>query len=196
MVVFTAVASTVRVKRFRYACLLGNFINILIPGAADLFAALRADGVRVGSSTGYTRAMMTDILPAAAAQGYAPEVVICAGETAAGRPSPLMMWKALSDLRAWPAKACVKIDDSTVGVAEGVAAGTWSIGLSGSGNGVGLGFAAYTALEPAKRAEKVAKSADALYAAGADYVVETVADLAPILREIETRIRAGDRPGG
>ncbi len=168
----------------------------LIPGAADLFAALRADGVRVGSSTGDTRAMMTDILPAAAAQGYAPEVVICAGETAAGRPSPLMMWKALSDLRAWPAKACVKIDDSTVGVAEGVAAGTWSIGLSGSGNGVGLGFAAYTALEPAKRAEKVAKSADALYAAGADYVVETVADLAPILREIETRIRAGDRPGG
>jgi len=170
--------------------------STLIPGAAALFADLTGRGVRVGSSTGYTRTMMEDILPAAAAQGYAPQVVICAGETAAGRPSPLMMWKALTALRAWPARACVKVDDAAVGVAEGVAAGVWSIGLAASGNGVGLSLADFQALEPADRADRVARSAAALKAAGADYVVDTVADLPPILEEIEARIAAGEGPRG
>ena len=136
--------------------------SALIPGAADLVAGLRASGVKIGSSTGYTRTMMADILPLAAAQGYAPDVVICAGETAAGRPAPLMMWKALTELRAWPARACVKVDDSEVGVAEGVAAGTWSIGLAASGNGVGLGLEAWQALSPAERSERAAQSDESL----------------------------------
>jgi phosphonoacetaldehyde hydrolase len=170
--------------------------SALIPGAADVVAGLRARGVKIGSSTGYTRAMMEGVLPRAAAQGYAPDVVICAGETAAGRPSPLMMWKALSELGAWPARACVKVDDAEVGVAEGVAAGTWSIGLAASGNGMGLDLAGYQALSPADRAERLARSAAALRAAGADYVIDTVADLPAVLGEIATRIEAGEGPRG
>lgn len=169
--------------------------SALIPGAIDLVTRLRADGVKVGSCTGYTRAMMADILPLAEAQGYAPRVVVCAGETAAGRPSPLMLWKVLSELKAWPARACVKVDDAPVGVAEGVAAGTWSVGLAGSGNGVGLSLEDYRALTTADRAARVAVAAAALTAAGADYVIETVADLPAVLDEIATRIAAGDRPG-
>ena len=75
----------------------------LIPGAADLAARLRAEGVAIASCTGYTRPMMADILPRAAAQGYAPDSVVCSGETREGRPSPLMLWKALGDLGIWPA---------------------------------------------------------------------------------------------
>jgi phosphonoacetaldehyde hydrolase len=170
--------------------------STLIPGAAALVADLTAQGVRIGSSTGYTRVMMSDILPLAAAQGYAPRVVICAGETPAGRPSPLMMWKALTELRAWPARACVKVDDSEVGVAEGVAAGVWSIGLAASGNGVGLSLADFQALAPADRDARIARARAALEAAGADYVADTIADLGPILMEIAARIEAGEGPRG
>ena len=95
----------------------------LIPGAADLVVRLTAAQVRIASCTGYTRSMMADILPLAAAQGYAPEVVVCSGETLEGRPSPLMLWKALVDLGVWPASACVKVDDATVGIGEGRAGG-------------------------------------------------------------------------
>ena len=77
----------------------------LIPGAAGTVAELRALGVKIGSGTGYTREMMGPILPRAAEQGYAPDVVVCAGETPSGRPSPLMTWKALIELDAWPARA-------------------------------------------------------------------------------------------
>jgi len=167
---------------------------LLIPGAAELSARLRSDGVRIGSCTGYTRAMMADILPLAAEQGYSPEVVVCAGETREGRPSPLMMWKALVDLGAWPAGACVKIDDATVGIDEGLAAGAWVVGLSASGNGVGLSREALAALSQGERDSRIAAAAQALERSGAHYVVDSVADLGPVLDDIAARITAGETP--
>ena len=166
----------------------------LIPGAAELATDLRARGVRIGSTTGYTRPMMVDILPLAADQGYAPDVVVCAGETAQGRPSPLMMWKTLVELEAWPARACVKVDDATVGIGEGLEVGVWTVGLSASGNGVGLSMDALASLPPGERAARIEAADKALREAGAHYVVESVADLGPVLAEIETRITRGERP--
>lgn len=167
----------------------------LIPGAAALAAELAARGVAIGSGTGYSRGMMTGILPRAAEQGYAPAVVVCAGETAEGRPSPLMTWKALVELGAWPSRACVKVDDAEVGIREGREAGVWTIGVAASGNGVGLDLAAFHALPPEARREAVRRSAESLAAAGADYVVPTVAEILPLLPELEARIAAGERPG-
>jgi phosphonoacetaldehyde hydrolase len=166
----------------------------LIPGAAELARRLREAGVKIGSCTGYTRAMMADILPLAAEQGYTPDFVVCAGETAAGRPSPLMLWKNLVELGVWPAAACVKVDDAPVGIAEGRAAGTWTVGLAASGNGVGLDRDALLALDPDERARRIAAATAELEAAGADYVVASVAELWPVLETIAARIEAGETP--
>jgi len=160
----------------------------LIPGAAEAVAQLRALGVRIGSGTGYTREMMADILPRAAEQGYAPEVVVCAGETPSGRPAPLMTWKALIDLDAWPAQACIKVDDAPVGIEEGRLAGCWTVGLSASGNGVGLDLDAWAALAPEARRERLAPAETALKAAGADFVIEDISRLPPLVHEIARRI--------
>jgi phosphonoacetaldehyde hydrolase len=165
----------------------------LIPGAADLVVKLREAGIKIGSCTGYTRPMMADILPLAAEQGYAPDVVICSGETLAGRPSPLMLWKALVELGVWPASACVKVDDAAVGIGEGRAAGAWTVGLAASGNGVGLDRESLLALPEAERRRLVSSAAADLRAAGADYVIDSIADLWPVLEEIAARIEAGDK---
>lgn len=167
----------------------------LIPGAADIAATLQTAGVRIASSTGYTRAMMADILPLAAEQGYAPEFVVCAGETAEGRPSPLMMWKALVTLGVWPARACIKVDDAPVGIIEGREAGAWTIGVAASGNGVGLDHDELAQCPADERARRVAAAAATLRTAGADYVVDSVADLWPAIEAIAARIAAGERPG-
>jgi phosphonoacetaldehyde hydrolase len=161
---------------------------VLIPGAAEMAANLATLGVRIGSGTGYSRATMAGIIPLATAQGYSPEIVVCAGETPSGRPAPFMTWKALSDMNIWPARACVKVDDATVGIEEGRHAGCWTIGLAASGNGVGLSLEAYRALPEAERVSRVAASAAQLKAAGADYVIDTVADLGPVLDQIADRI--------
>jgi len=160
----------------------------LIPGAAKAAAELRALGVKIGSGTGYTREMMADILSSAAAQGYAPDLVVCAGETPSGRPAPLMTWKALIELDAWPARACIKVDDAPVGIEEGRLAGCWTIGLSASGNGVGLDLDAFLALAPEGRAERIGQSEQVLKAAGADFVIEDVSHLMPVVHEIARRI--------
>ena len=166
----------------------------LIPGAAAIAADLAGLGVKIGSGTGYTRQTMEGVLPRAAAQGYSPGVVVCSGETPSGRPAPFMTWKALIELNAWPAQACVKVDDATVGIEEGRLAGCWTIGVSASGNGVGLGLDAYRALTEPDRARRVAASAGLLKAAGADYVIDTIADVGPVLADIAARIAAGERP--
>ena len=138
--------------------------------------------------------MMAEVAPLAAAQGYTPDVIVCAGETPSGRPSPLMLWQALVSIDAWPAWACVKVDDAEVGIGEGRNAGCWTIGVAASGNGVGLGLAEYRALPDEAQRRLTAEAAKSLRAAGADYVADTVADLAPLLETIAGRIRAGEHP--
>lgn len=156
--------------------------STLVPGVAGVFEQLIAAGVRVGSTTGYTREMMAPIIVAAQAQGYAPEVVVCAGETSIGRPSPFMIWKALADLGVWPANAAVKVDDAPVGIAEGKNAGCFTVGVAASGNAVGLDHRAYLALDQSERLNRLAAARAELFAAGADVVIDTVVDLPAELR--------------
>jgi phosphonoacetaldehyde hydrolase len=162
----------------------------LIPGAADVVRQLRALGVRIGSGTGYTREMMAAILPHAAEQGYAPEIVVCSGETPSGRPAPLMTWKALIALDAWPADACIKVDDAPVGIQEGRNAGCWTIGLSGSGNEMGLDRESYAALAAAEKRDRLAQAERVLKDAGANFVIEDISQLMPVVHEIAKRIEA------
>jgi len=169
--------------------------STLIPGAADIAEWLQRRGVKIGSSTGYTREMMAGILPRAAAQGYAPSLVVCAGETKVGRPSPLPMWKALVELGAYPAWRSVKVDDAVVGIEEGRAAGAWTVGVAASGNGVGLSLAAWQTLAEPERQKLSEASERSLREAGADCVIATIADLREALADIERRIAAGERPG-
>ena len=153
----------------------------LIPGAAETVAALRAAGLKIASSTGYTREMMAPVLARAAEQGYAPDHLVCSGETPEGRPSPLMIYKACAELGVWPMSRVVKVDDSEAGIAEGRAAGCLTIGISASGNGIGLSQAALAALGETERLARLAAVDVHLKAAGADMVIETVADLIPAL---------------
>jgi 4-aminobutyrate aminotransferase len=110
----------------------------VIPGVAEVVAELRREGVRIGSTTGYTREIMAEILPVAAAGGFVPDSLVCTGDTPEGRPSPYMMYKTFLDLAIWPAWDAIKVDDTEVGIAEGRNAGAWTVGVSVSGNAFGL----------------------------------------------------------
>ena len=153
----------------------------LIPSAVDTMAAFRAAGLKIASSTGYTREMMAPVLARAAEQGYAPDHVTCANETPEGRPSPLMIYKACADLGVWPLSRVIKVDDAEAGIEEGRNAGCFTVGVAASGNGIGLSQRDFAMLGHKDRRDKLARAEQALKAAGADLVVETVADLIPLL---------------
>ena len=167
----------------------------LIPGARDAYAELVRLGIRVGSGTGYTPEMMSAIRAAAEAQGYTPDVVVCAGDTPSGRPAPHMTWAALIALDVWPAWAAVKVDDAPVGIAEGRHAGCWTVGVAASGNAIGLDAAELAALDPDDRAARIAAAGVALRAEGADFIIDDVSQLIPVIHQIAAAIAAGHRPG-
>lgn len=167
----------------------------LVPGALDALRMLEESGIRVGSTTGYTRTMMAGILPRAEAQSYAPEVVVCAGETRAGRPAPLMLWKAMAEMGVWPADAVVVVDDAPVGIEAGRNAGCWCVGVAASGNALGLDLQSYRILSDEERRRRLREASQSFVAAGADVVVPSVAELSQALAIVEQRRAAGDRPG-
>jgi len=157
--------------------------STLIPGARECLERMRADGLRVASSTGYTRSMMQGVLARAAEQGYVPEHLVCSGETPVGRPSPLMIYKACAELGVWPLSRVVKVDDAEAGVAEGKAAGAFTVGVA-SGNLIGLPLAAFQALPSFERENRIATARTALLAAGADLAISSVAELYPALESV------------
>jgi len=166
----------------------------LIPGTAEVVHAMRERGYRIGSTTGYMRSAGDVARREAARQGYDPDAMVCADEVPAGRPEPWMILRNLEQLRVFPAAAVVKIGDTKADIEEGLNAGTWTIGLSRSGNYVGLTEAEYWALPPTEQRRLVAAAEDLLLRQGAHYVVETIADVLPCLDEIETRLARGERP--
>jgi phosphonoacetaldehyde hydrolase len=166
----------------------------LIPGLLPVVAALRGAGLKIGSTTGYTRDIMARLTPVAAKAGCQPDNLVCAGDLIAGRPTPLMMYRCFADLGVYPPWRVVKVDDTAPGIAEAVAAGAWAIGVTLSGNGCGLTREELAALSPEEREAIRARVAAELVGAGAHATIDTVADLAPALTAIGARIGEGERP--
>ncbi|MBT9491915.1 MAG: phosphonoacetaldehyde hydrolase [Paucibacter sp.] len=166
----------------------------LIPGALETVAGLRERGLKIGSTTGYNRPIMDVVAPLAEAQGYKPDNLVCAGDMASARPGPLMMVRTLSDLGVWPPAAVVKVDDTVPGLQEGRAVGAWVVGLAITGNCLGLSESEWLATPPEQQVLLRAQARQLLLDGGAHFVIDGVADLLPLLAEIERRMAAGERP--
>jgi phosphonoacetaldehyde hydrolase len=165
-----------------------------IEGVPETTARWKRDGLRLGSTTGYTRALLDIVSAAAAQRGFSPDASVTPDEAGAGRPAPFMCYRNAIDLQVYPLWACVKIGDTPVDIVEGLNAGMWTIGITRTGNEVGLSKAEFDALSPADRVEVERKARGRLRVAGAHYIAESVADCDPFLLEIDRRIGSGERP--
>ncbi len=168
--------------------------SALVPGTAGVVGDLRRRGVKIGSTTGYPRSVLTPLARLAAAEGFKPEVMVCSDDLAAGRPSPLMMYRCFIDLAVWPASAVVKVDDTAPGIAEAVAAGSWAVGVTLSGNGTGLDESDLTHLDTTEINRLRSEAAAPLHEAGAHLVIDTVADLSAAIDTIAGNLAAGRTP--
>jgi phosphonoacetaldehyde hydrolase len=166
----------------------------VIAGTVEITERLRGRGLKVGSTTGYTRPMLDSLLRCAAAQGYRPDAALCPDDTGGGRPHPWMCLRIALEFRLSAAAAAVKVGDTESDIAEGLNAGMWTVGVSTSGNEVGMSAAEWEALKDDERARLAALACEKLKAAGAHYVVERVGLLEPVLEEIDARLAVGERP--
>lgn len=153
-----------------------------VPGAPEALAWLRARGLKVGSTTGYTRSIMANVLPVAKAAGVAPDNLVCSDDLVEGRPGPLGMYQCMVDLAVYPPEAVMKVDDTAAGIAEGTAAGSPTVGVLLSGNTVGLTVEEVAALSEPERAALRDRARAAL--SGADHYIDTVADLPALVERL------------
>jgi len=166
----------------------------LVPGAVETARALRECGLKIGSTTGYTRSIMERVLPLAKAQGYETDNLVCAGDLPHGRPTPMNMYQCFLDLDVWPAHAVVKVDDTGVGIDEGREAGCWTVGVSLSGNEAGVTPDELAKMSEAEKNALREKASAVLSRHRPDYIIDTVADLLPVIEAIEQRLVNGERP--
>jgi phosphonoacetaldehyde hydrolase len=165
-----------------------------IPGLLAVLDELADLDIAVGSTTGYIRSMMDVLAPAAARHGYTPDCIICPDDVPAGRPYPWMCYQNAMQLGVYPNEAIVKVGDTLVDIEEGLNAGMWSVGLSLTGNLLGLRQEESEAMSEDERQAARERIAPLLYRAGAHFVIDGIWDLPEVLDEIELRLQHGERP--
>lgn len=156
-----------------------------IPGAVQTLAWLRSQGLKIGSCSGYPRQVLDVLLPLAAANGITPDHVVAGDELpAGGRPGPYMALANVLALKIGDVRKCVKVDDTAPGIEEGRNAGMWCVGISLTGNEVGLTVEALGRLPQADVGALRDAATQRLRAAGAHVVIDSVADLPLALKEL------------
>lgn len=166
----------------------------LIPGCLEAVDACRSRGLKIGSTTGYTRELMDVLAPLARKQGFEPEATVVADDVPAGRPTPWMCFECARRLDVYPPAAIVVVDDTVVGVEAGRNAGMWTVGVVESGNLVGLSQEELQQLDPTVRAVRCDAARHALTVAGACFTIDTIAELPATLAGIDALLAAGEHP--
>lgn len=165
----------------------------IIPGVLETVSALRARGIKIGSTTGYNAEMMAVLTPLAAKAGYTPDCMVCVSDVKEGRPAPDMALEAAKRLGVAPS-LCVKVGDTVADIKEGLNAGMWSIGVVDHGNEVGLSKAEFEALAPLELAARRRRAQRTLVHAGAHYVANTIRDVPTCIDTVNKRLASGDQP--
>jgi phosphonoacetaldehyde hydrolase len=163
----------------------------LIPGVREAVSEWQQRGLKIGTTTGYTRAMLAPVLAQAARDGYRPDASVCPDEVQAGRPAPWMLLRNTQLLDVYPPSSCVKIGDTISDIEEGRNAGMWTIGLSRTGNMVGLDAADWALLSENEQGERLKHAEAALRGAGAHFVVEDLPACDQVLKQIEYSLESG-----
>ena len=154
----------------------------------ETVAALREQGIKIGSTTGYTSAMMDRVIPKAAEQGYSPDFCITPDQTVKGRPHPFMIWNNLMQFGISDPREAVKVGDTAVDIEEGKNADCWTVGVIMGSSELGLTQEEVAALSEGELEERKAVVRAAYYRGGADYIIDDMCDLLEVITDINRKL--------
>ena len=168
--------------------------SALIPGALDTIAALRAQGIKIGSCSGYPKQVMDKVVALAATNGYVADHVVATDEVPNGRPWPAQALANVIALGIDDVAACVKVDDTVPGILEGRRAGMWTVALTCSGNALGLTYEQFRALDSDTLASERQRIEAMFEASRPHYLIDTITDLPRVISDINQRLARGEMP--
>ena len=170
----------------------------LLPGVETVTQAMQHDGIKIGVTTGFTRAMLDILLAGARPQGFVPDTSVAGDEVESPRPYPFMVLKNLERLGvmnvANAMRLTVKVDDTVSGAGEGAPL-CWRVAVSKFSNYVVDCAATADALSPdALLAHELAAKEKLVLESGAHYVIDDLRDLPAVIADINRRLKAGETP--
>ena len=172
----------------------------LLPETKEVVYRLKNNyGLKIGSTTGFSRDMVDIIMCKAKEQGYEPDVSV-AGDDLQGengvRPKPFMIYENLNQLGIHPIQSVVKVDDTISGIGESVAAGCWGVGIAAYSNYMNIDtmeqFENMTIEE--KRDRLHASRLKLINDSNAHYVIDTLNELPTVIDDINRRMQIGENP--
>lgn len=142
------------------------------PHVVETVAKLREMGIKIGSTTGYTDAMMEIVVPKAKEQGYEPDAWFSPNAVNnMGRPYPYMIFENMKALQISSVEKVIKVGDTLSDIREGKNAGVYTIGVVEGSSELGMTKEEYEALGEQERENAVQKVTERFLAAGADKVI-------------------------
>ncbi|WP_040949305.1 phosphonoacetaldehyde hydrolase [Gorillibacterium massiliense] len=167
-----------------------------IPGAIETVEALRAAGIKIGSTTGYTGLMMDVVTEGARARGYSVDSVVTADDTGSrGRPYPYMIYRNMEKLKLSTCWKMVKVGDTASDIEEGLNAGVWTVGVIAGSSEMGLTLAEYERLTEPERESVMTKTGQFFMKCGADFTITSIRELPRLIEKIDGLLAEGKRPG-
>jgi len=155
---------------------LGDFYE-LKSGVVETVATLRERGIKIGSTTGYTPAMMQVVAAGALSLGYAPDTVVSPADVGYGRPWPYMIFENMRRLELDSVTEMLKVGDTISDIAESKNAGIYAVGVVEGSSEMGLRQEEYEALSLDERDKLCAQVSMRYFDAGADAVILELRDL-------------------
>ncbi len=150
----------------------------LKPYVLGVIATLKDKGIKIGSTTGYTNAMMEVVTKKAKEQGYAPECWYAPDSTNnIGRPFPYMIYRNMETLHVNHVDDVVKVGDTVSDIKEAKAAGVFAIGIIEGSSVVGMTKDEYDNLSESDKLKVNEKAKKVYLDAGADAVIQDMRGL-------------------
>lgn len=158
------------------------------PSVLEAVATLRSRGIQIGSTTGYTAKMMENVLRLSAENGYAPDFCVASDQVPKGRPAPYMIWENLSHFHIENPRHAVKVGDTVADIEEGKTANCWTVAIIMGSSEMGLTKAeeANTSAEDIAALKEQVRAT--FYKAGADYIIDTMAELPAVIDDINRKL--------
>lgn len=172
----------------RLAEIVGDF-SAPITGVPETIAQLKAMGIHIGSTTGYTSAMMENVIPKAKELGYEAEYVVTPEIVGGGRPAPFMVLENMRKFGVYPADCVIKVGDTVMDILEGKNAGVWSVGIIDGSSEMALSLEEMQTLseEEINKHRKAAK--ESYINAGADFVINNITELPELINKINEMLQ-------
>lgn len=158
-----------------------------VPGLDSCIRDLTEADIGYAATTGYFRDAANIVLDSVREYGFEPQASCCATEVPVGRPAPWMIYRCMELMGVYPPSTVVNVGDTAVDVESGRNAGVWSVGVTASGNAIGLPEEEFCALSEADKKVLLDRAEAELLAAGAHYVIESIAQLPQLIRDIESK---------